>query len=55
MATLSQKILNLYPHFNVREYGYSKFEQFLRGFHSLEIIEDKHNATVKKVILSENI
>lgn len=37
MGTLSQEIRRAYPNFNVKEYGYSKFEQFVRSFECFEI------------------
>lgn len=38
LGTLSQQIRSKYPHFNVKETGYSKFEQYIRSFDRLSII-----------------
>lgn len=51
LGTLSSDIRKVYPNFNPKEYGYSKFEQFVRSFDALEL----KNVTPlnKKVLLKK--
>lgn len=51
LGTLSSEVRKVYPNFNPKEYGYSKFEQFIRSFDAFEL----KNITPlnKKVILKK--
>lgn len=37
LGTLSSEVRKIYPNFNPKEYGYSKFEQFIRSFDAFEL------------------
>lgn len=37
LGTLSSEVRKIYPNFNPKEYGYSKFEQFVRSFDAFEL------------------
>ena len=37
LGTLSSEIKNEYPDFNPKEYGFSKFEQYIRSIDRLEV------------------
>ncbi len=48
LGTLSSEIRKLHPDFNQKDYGFSKFEQYVRSFESLEI---KNPTPFKKIVL----
>ncbi len=37
LGTLSSEVRKIHPNFNPKEYGYSKFEQFIRSFDAFEL------------------
>lgn len=48
LGTLSSEVRKIYPNFNPKEYGYSKFEQFVRSF---DVFELKNVTPLNKRVL----
>ena len=49
MKKLYLKLLNVYPNFNPREYGYTSFTQFIKSFDSLRIKTYVKGGVVKTI------
>lgn len=55
MKKLYESLLEFYPDFNPREYGYTSFSQFIRSLDSLRIKNIPKGGSVKTVVMLGNI
>lgn len=53
LSRLAQKIKDIHPNFNVRDYGYTKFQNLIQDMSGVSIVPNKGRHTQKTVHLSE--
>lgn len=53
MGELNRRLVESFPDFNIRNYGYTKFSKFINDLESLSIKSSGHNGCIKTIMLSE--
>lgn len=48
LSVLGDLIRSKFPHFNVKDYGYSKLSKFMRSFHSIVVMEEDNSTVVRR-------
>jgi len=53
MGELNRRLVESFPDFNIRNYGYSKFSKFINDLDSLSIKSSGHNGCIKTIMLTD--
>lgn len=53
MGLLNKLLIEKYPNFNIKNYGYSKFSKFINDFESIVIVSSGQNSSIKTITLKE--